>query len=161
MSIPVVIVDDEEMDRYIARRAISGSGTDCRVIEFHAGDEFAELFDDDDAFQHKIGDVPPPVLVLLDINMPRMNGFEVLEKLQKQFEARRREPGCFIVLMYSSSNHAKDRADALEYEFVYDYLVKPIDETTFRHLIEKYYEGDARPSQAGDATDKAESSASR
>ncbi len=140
MSIPVVIVDDEEMDRYIARRAITGSGTDCRIIEFNAGDEFTELFNDDSAFQEKIGDVPPPVLVLLDINMPRMNGFEVLEKLKKQLEERKREAGCFIVLMYSSSNHAKDRADALEYEFVHDYLVKPIDETVFRHLIKKYYE---------------------
>jgi two-component system, chemotaxis family, chemotaxis protein CheY len=140
MSIPVVIVDDEEMDRYIARRAIAGSGTDCRIIEFNAGDEFTELFDDDGAFQEKIGEVPPPVLVLLDINMPRMNGFEVLEKLKKQFKESKRDPGCFIVLMYSSSNHAKDRADALEYEFVRDYLVKPIDETVFRHLIKKYYE---------------------
>jgi len=139
MSIPVVIVDDEEIDRYIARRAINGSGADCRIIEFNAGDEFTQMFDDDDAFREKIGDVPPPVLVLLDINMPRMSGFEVLAQLKKQFEARKRQPGCFIVLMYSSSNHAKDRADALEYEFVRDYLVKPIDETIFKHLIDKYY----------------------
>jgi CheY-like chemotaxis protein len=139
MSIPVVIVDDEEMDRYIARRAIKGSGADCRIIEFEAGDEFTQVFDDDVRFRDKIGEVPPPVLVLLDINMPRMSGFDVLAKLKKQFEARKRPACCFIVLMYSSSNHARDRADAMEYEFVRDYLIKPIDDKIFSALIDKYY----------------------
>ncbi len=139
MTIPVIIVDDEEFDRYIARRAIARSGANCRVIEFEAGDVFAKVFGDDAAFHEKIGDVPPPVLVLLDINMPRMNGFEVLEQLQQHFAAHTREPACFIVMMYSSSNHAKDRTSAMQYDFVRDYIVKPIDETSFNALMAKYY----------------------
>lgn len=139
MSIPVVIVDDEEFDRYIARRAITRSGADCRVIEFDAGDTFAKVFGDDVAFHEKIGDVPPPVLVLLDINMPRMNGFEVLEQIKHQFASHQREPACFIVMMYSSSNHAKDRSSAMQYDFVRDYIVKPIDEMSFKALMMTYY----------------------
>lgn len=139
MTIPVAVVDDEEIDRYIAGRAIKASGTECRVIEFQAGDEFVDLFRSKEAFEERIGTLPQPLLVLLDINMPRMNGFEVLEALQALFEAGTHRSDGFIVLMYSSSNHATDRAAAMDYDFVKDYLVKPIDAYEFEELIEKYY----------------------
>lgn len=139
MTIPVAIVDDEELDRYIANRAIKSSDTDCKVVEFKAGDEFAHIFGDEAEFKERIGTLPPPLLVLLDINMPRMSGFEVLEALKKKFDAKEYRPELFIVLMYSSSNHAEDRATALEYDFVKDYIVKPIDQDSFKQLIEKHY----------------------
>lgn len=139
MSIPVAIVDDEELDRYITARVIKASGADCRVIEFTAGDEFAAVVADDEAFESRVGRVPPPLLVLLDINMPRMNGFEVLEKLRAAFAERQREPSCFVVMMYSSSSHAEDRAAAMNYDFVRGYVIKPLNKDAFRELVEEHY----------------------
>jgi two-component system, chemotaxis family, chemotaxis protein CheY len=139
MSIPVAIVDDEELDRYITARVIKASGADCKIIEFAAGDEFADVVASDDAFEQRVGHVPPPLLVFLDINMPRMNGFEVLERLKAAFIARRREPSCFVVMMYSSSSHAEDRAAAMDYEFVRGYVIKPLNKEVFRKLVEEHY----------------------
>jgi CheY-like chemotaxis protein len=139
MTIPVAIIDDEELDRYITKRVVQATGRDCRVIEFDAGEEFAEVIADDAAFEKRIGDLPSPLLVLLDINMPRMNGFEVLERLKAAFDAHKREPSSFIVLMYSSSSHDEDQATALDYDFVQGYVVKPLDTETLSEILDKHY----------------------
>jgi len=139
MSIPVAIVDDEELDRYITARVIKASGADCRIIEFEAGDDFAAVIANDEAFDARIGQVPPPLLVLLDINMPRMNGFEVLERLKTAFDAHQRKPSCFVVMMYSSSSHAEDRVAAMDYDFVRGYVIKPLNKDAFKGLLEKHY----------------------
>lgn len=149
MTIPVAIIDDEELDRYITKRVVQATGRDCRVIEFDAGEEFAEVIADDAAFEKRFGDLPSPLLVLLDINMPRMNGFEVLERLKAAFDTHKREPSSFIVLMYSSSSHDEDQATALDYDFVRGYVVKPLDTETLSEILDKYYgksdqEDDAR-----------------
>jgi CheY-like chemotaxis protein len=133
-----------EQTRTVARRlplprAIKGSGADCKIVEFDAGDAFTDVFCDDEAFRDQIGEVPPPVLVLLDVNMPRMSGLEVLEQLKKKFDAGKREPTCFVVLIYTSSNNANDRAKVEQFDFVKDYLVKPIDRNIFKAIFEKYY----------------------
>ncbi len=68
-SVPLVlIIDDQETDRYIIRHRLDESG--CSIIEATGGEEGLQL-----ARQLK------PALILLDLNMPGMDGFEVLARL--------------------------------------------------------------------------------
>ena len=62
---------------------------------------------------------PPPALILLDLNLPRMSGIDFLGELRK-------DPGlCDLpVIVLTSSNEPNDRAAAFRYE-VEDYIVKP------------------------------------
>lgn len=64
----------------------------------------------------------PPELVLLDINMPRLDGFAFAERLQALLP-RSRWPA---VVMLSSSSLAVDRDRALALPIVLDYLTKPL-----------------------------------
>ena len=126
MTLSVVIVDDERADRYITRRVVQDAGIDGKVIEYKAGDEFLAVVTDEETRIREIGTAPPPMLVFLDINMPRMNGFEVLKAIEQCCGDGEMDPECMIVLMFSSSSHAEDKADAFSYSFVKDYVIKPL-----------------------------------
>ena len=60
-------------------------------------------------------------LILLDINMPDMDGWEVLEKLENDFIFVNTE-----VVMVSSSADLVDQQKAFEHDLVLDYIVKPL-----------------------------------
>jgi CheY-like chemotaxis protein len=65
----VLIIDDQETDRYIIRHHLEECG--CSIVEAAGGEKGVEL-----ARRLK------PALVLLDLNMPGMDGFEVLAALR-------------------------------------------------------------------------------
>ncbi len=62
---------------------------------------------------------PPPGLILLDLNLPRMSGIEFLKTLREDPDLRD-----LMVIVLTSSNEPNDRAAAFRYE-VEDYIVKP------------------------------------
>ena len=64
----VLIIDDQETDRYIIRHHLDGFG--CSIVEAIGGEHGLQL-----ARQLR------PALILLDLNMPGMDGFEVLAQL--------------------------------------------------------------------------------
>ena len=61
---------------------------------------------------------PPPALILLDLNLPKMSGIEFLRELRSDPELK----GLRMIVL-TSSNEPKDRAAAYEYD-VDDYIVK-------------------------------------
>lgn len=62
---------------------------------------------------------PPPALILLDLNLPRMSGIEFLKELRADSRLRQ-----LRVIVLTSSNEPRDREAAFQYE-VDDYIVKP------------------------------------
>ncbi|MFK7890543.1 MAG: response regulator [Granulosicoccus sp.] len=73
--------------------------------------------------------VTPPFIVLLDINMPRMNGFELLDALHS-------DPALFNVPVYilTTSTFIADRKQAAEHN-VTGYLTKPIEAEQMMQIL--------------------------
>lgn len=71
-------------------------------------------------------------LILLDISMPKMDGFKFLEALSEKKLDRQAK-----VAMYTSSIQEADKQKALEYPDVVDFLVKPASESDLRRILEE------------------------
>jgi two-component system LytT family response regulator len=108
-----LIVDDEEL----ARKALR------RELETHPGIEVAADCADGFAAVRAASDLKPD-LMLLDIQMPRLDGFEVLELI---------DPAIAVVFVTAHDEHA---VRAFEVNAV-DYLLKPVDPDRLREALER------------------------
>ncbi len=118
----VLVVDDSEADQFLNR---------YRILECQPGLEIRAAYDGLEAL--KILQEPgyQPDLIFLDINMPRMNGFEFLERYVEEFKAT-----TSVVVMLSSSLVEADRARAQAFAPVRGFLRKPLD-VTWPGLLEE------------------------
>lgn len=122
----VLVVDDNPDHRYLTMRAARPllSELDLRLVQAADGDEALALV------RGEKGDGPTPALVLLDIKMPRRDGFQVLEALRADPRT-----AAIAVVMFTSSENAGDveRAKALGAD---DYVTKPLDPQAFAEVVQ-------------------------
>ncbi|PJE35492.1 hypothetical protein CVM52_16890 [Pseudooceanicola lipolyticus] len=134
MAIPVIVIDDEQVDRYTVKRRLARHGGFDEVLEARSGDAF--LIDYCDR-------IPPiefdsaPVLILIDINMPGRNGFETVEELQRRQDEGRAPPSV-VVMMFTSSSNPNDKQRAKALPLVNGYIEKPIDAAGVEQVFDLY-----------------------
>jgi CheY-like chemotaxis protein len=116
---PVLLVDDDDDDVLFVRRGFKKAGILNPLRVAHDGDEAVDYLDGTGAFSDRTEN-PLPILVLLDLKMPKRSGLEVLEWV-KQRPGLRRIP----IVMLTSSNIDSDIARAYDLG-ANSYLVKPV-----------------------------------
>jgi CheY-like chemotaxis protein len=131
----VLDVDDNPFDNEIHRLALvrAGAVNDAsRVFEVLGGEEGLELLRR--GIEERLPHHPPSV-VLVDINMPGMTGFEFVERLRPWLE----ESGVssVVMLMLSSSVRVEDRARAEELGLD-GYVRKPLTRAQAQQLAEEW-----------------------
>tara|TARA_B110000211_G_scaffold183541_1_gene208023 strand:- start:139 stop:573 length:435 start_codon:yes stop_codon:yes gene_type:complete len=119
---PVLIIDDDEVDRYILKRLIKEAQLELRIFEKTDGQEALDFLEDYDANKKKYPDEFPPIIIFLDINMPRVNGIQFLNAFA-QLRVKIDISTC-VIMMFSTSEREEDKANIMAHEFVKDYLVK-------------------------------------
>jgi two-component system response regulator len=122
--IPILLVDDDAEDRLLTCDAIAETLPTADVRACASGEEALEHLRH--TGRHAGAPVTQPGLILLDINMPRMDGFEFLELLRAD-PALRRIP----VVMLTTSRSEADIARGYELG-VNSYIAKPV---TYDRLV--------------------------
>lgn len=106
----ILIVDDEEADQYICQYVIHQFDPSITPLVANNGREALDIL------QQSKTDA-----IILDINMPIMNGFEFLAHYAAEFEQH-----VPVVAMLTSSIHDHDQQTALHYDFVKVCFQKPL-----------------------------------
>ena len=82
-----------------------------------------------------------PVILLLDINMPEMDGWEFLNRLNTFIaEQKQSLTGKLFIYVLSSSVDKKDIDTAINFANVVDYIIKPITKDIIRKVMDQITE---------------------
>ena len=115
----ILIVDDEKAARYGMRMALEKDG-------------YGVLEASDNVSAFEMIKTKGPALIFLDINMPRVNGIQILEKLNRLDKP----PMVVIVTAYGSERIA---VDAMK-KGAYDYVAKPFEIDELRLIAKNVFE---------------------
>ena len=128
-SYHIIMVDDDEDDIFIMRKELRKAGFGDESFQaVNGGPELLSLLREQDRM---IAPETGPDLILLDINMPRMDGFEVLAQLKSDETARN-----IPVIMFSTSSQSADVKKCFTLGAA-DYIVKPRELNEFQDTINR------------------------
>lgn len=119
----IAVVDDDGIYKIIIGKMIRNSGLFDKIYLFEDPREALKVLFD--------GDISPPEIILLDLNMPHLDGWEFLEYLKANQPKAYRDVEIYIVTS-SISNSDKERAKS--YEGVQGFISKPISLEFLREL---------------------------
>lgn len=120
-----LLIEDDIIDVKTVKRALKKSHLDVDLFVATNGEEAISKLKGKDGYEK----IPFPSIVILDLNMPRMNGIEFLTKVREDNELR-----SLIIIVLTTSQDERDIYEAYD-KNVAGYIVKPL---VFSDLIETF-----------------------
>ena len=112
-TVTILLVDDDKVDAMAVKRSFRDLKIANPVIEAHNGIEALELLRGENGHEK----VPGPLLILLDLNMPRMGGIEFLQEL-------RRDPLLPALVFVMTTSAAEEDGELAYQKNVAGYVLK-------------------------------------
>jgi len=118
---PILLIEDDLIDKMTVERALKEIRVTNRLDFVGNGEEALDFLRDPTNEK--------PGIILLDLNMPKMNGIDFL-KIAKQDPALKRIP----VIVLTTSKDERDRVDSFNLG-VAGYMIKPVDYMQFVEVV--------------------------
>ena len=124
----ILVAEDDENDFFILRRCLEKAGLIHKIVRVRNGQAALDYLDGKPPFSDR-DEHPFPDLLLTDLKMPCMDGFDLLRRLQFS-----RELSALPVVVLSASFLGTDvqRAKSLGAR---EYLIKPADVNEYREML--------------------------
>lgn len=127
----VLLIDDDEPTNFLNKIVINQSGLAEKVVVTQGGKEALDYLNSTENDEH-----PHPDLILLDINMPAMNGWEFLEEYKKLGPAQQ---GKIVVIMLTTSLNPDDWDMAQKIDEIKDFMNKPLSAESLEKVLSKHF----------------------
>ncbi len=129
MELSFIVIDDSELDCFIARKIIRHTNEHLSINTFQDAQLALETIQA--GIAHAAGS---KTIVLLDLQMPLMNGFQFVEEFEKLPPETQKK---YMVVILSSTRNTNDIHRILTYPAVNDILEKPLTREKLSSLMAK------------------------
>jgi CheY-like chemotaxis protein len=121
-NLPILLVEDDVVDHMLVKRAFKNLDITNPLIIFTNGEEALEHLRDKSN--------PTPCIIIIDLNMPKMNGIEFL-KIIKEDRVLKIIP----VIVLTTSKEEQDKTECFKLG-VAGYMIKPVEYVKFVELMD-------------------------
>lgn len=118
---PILLIEDDLVDQMTVKRAFKELKVINELLVANNGEEGLEMLKDES--------LDKPGIILLDLNMPKMNGIEFLQEIKNYKEFK-----TIPVIVLTTSKHEKDKVESFNLG-VAGYMIKPVDYENFLEII--------------------------
>lgn len=124
----ICIVDDDDIYRFTIEKTLESLELATKTMTFSDGEQAIHFISD-----HLNEDAKLPDIILLDIDMPVMDGFQFMEEYEKIKSDVTKD---MTIYMVSSSLDPVDINSAKKISSISDYIVKPISSDWLKSILE-------------------------
>jgi CheY-like chemotaxis protein len=127
MNLAFIIVDDSELDCFVAKKIIEQKDKSIKVTAYlEASVALKDISENTDTLSDEL------TIILLDLRLPLMNGFEFMEEFQKLPYAIQDK---YIIYVLSSTRNQSDINRIYCYKNVVRIISKPLTKSSFGSLM--------------------------
>lgn len=133
----IMVIDDDEPTNFINEMVIEEANCTCHLEIVDSGIKALNYLQKAGVCEDKKNSIILPDLVFLDINMPRMNGWEFLDEYRKLNSSCTLKP---IIIMLTTSLCPDDKQRAASIPEVAGFENKPLTEEMVHRVIKTYFD---------------------
>ncbi len=130
----ILLIDDDQITNFINKKILDNIDAAEHVFAVESGEEALEYLTATGRYEGQ--QLSKPDLILLDINMPGIDGFEFIEKYKTLSGEQK---GDVVVVMLTKSVFPHNEVRATSMSEISDFKYKPLTEELARELVASYF----------------------